>query len=1252
MKKTLILLASAFALFVAAGCSNEAQGPELVPMKKVTLGAEVIETKANLDSEGAFSWNEGDQIAAYATDGNFYTMTLQSGAGSDTGSFEGEIPQAANLTDVAVYPVSAAKAYDATTGKLTYNFASEYDYQKGVTQVPLIAKLSADATSASFKQVGGVIRFTFTDLDPNIIYTTESDKRFRFSFSSNIRITGDYEVDINAESPAITGEVLETPSTVTVTCDSPTSAINTFVYNIPVPAGTYKPFTAKLLRTDSDVENFWNRTVNSSKNSITPGKLLIMPSLSPVLSEIGGEVTITDPTVLAVDRVEFVVADADGAYNVYKFREKSDGVVCNYNDSTEVFGVGLVLNNITGYKYMYKGILELSNYDPTTKEYLDPPITYDKKKENGNLVWGTPIYPKALDLSSTMASYNVNANGRCDYIEVIGYVGNYYSSTTSQSEYTYESGHANDEAWVNGQGVYVTNSDRHIWLRYPLVSASIASYRGKISKMHGYIVGLDASLAYTVLTDIEEYNGPYVVIPGSTEKTVSASAGSVSFDAKAANNVDQLVCSLEGVTWSYSDGVFTVNYPENTAEEDRNFTIADAEGHNLVTILQKKAAGDSSVDVLNYEWTGITGTNYTEASDLIGSASGANYTVQAAGGNESIQLRSNNSNSGIVTTTSGGKLVAVTVKWNSNTADARVLNIYASNTPYSSPSDLYNSASQGTLVASFTKSDGDGEYTFVTDYAYIGIRSNSGALYLDEITIAWEAGSAPSITPLAKPSNVSAVVDAATVNTVVVSWNAVENAGSYAVTLTPENGSPVSQNVTTATATFTELSYNTEYTVTVIAKPTDTSAYSNSVASDPVTVTTGQAEVPGLSLPFVETFAGSGGHNTGFSGSDGDGAISYDNEGWTGEKAFGADNAAKFGTGSVLGTATSPLISYSGDATLTFKAAAWSGDQTTLKISTTSGTLYGDYACSTEISEVSIPNAAWGSKTVYIKGISGSFQITFEGYQASKSRFFLDDINIVSGLVEPAPVTLESIAVSGQTTSFTVGDTFSFGGAVTATYSDGTTADVTSSATYSGYDMSTAGSQTVTVSYTEDSITKATSYSITVSSTGGDKTNQVLFHETFGDNSGSARNWNDTYSVKSGVNAVYSGITGYSITNAKQGKNTTGSTKSGLYQATQGKDAVLIIGPLAVASAENMVLTYQWKAGSIKGTYFTKLFYATSSTGAYTEVTGSGNGATSFVERSYTLPTAAQVNTLYLKIVWNTSNTQAIIDEVNLQGDY
>ena len=161
----------------------------------------------------------------------------------------------------------------------------------------------------------------------------------------------------------------------------------------------------------------------------------------------------------------------------------------------------------------------------------------------------------------------------------------------------------------------------------------------------------------------------------------------------------------------------------------------------------------------------------------------------------------------------------------------------------------------------------------------------------------------------------------------------------------------------------------------------------------------------------------------------------------------------------------------------------------------------------------------------------------------------------------------------------------------------------------------------------------------------------TLFHETFGNNSEKARDWKDSYSVKSGIGAVYSSV-GYTITNAKQSKNTVGAVKSGLTQTTSNKDASIVIGPLNAAACSEMVLTYKWNAGSTKGTYSTSASYATSVDGKYTALTCDAKGATSFVECKYTLPVEAQVSTLYLKIVWNTSNTQAVIDEVDLSGVY
>ena len=83
---------------------------------------------------------------------------------------------------------------------------------------------------------------------------------------------------------------------------------------------------------------------------------------------------------------------------------------------------------------------------------------------------------------------------------------------------------------------------------------------------------------------------------------------------------------------------------------------------------------------------------------------------------------------------------------------------------------------------------------------------------------------------------------------------------------------------------------------------------------------------------------------------------------------------------------------------------------------------------------------------------------------------------------QETPVTLDSISVSGQTTSYLVGDTFSFDGEVTATYSSGHTEIVTPTSVTSP-DMSKAGQQTIVVSYTNSKgETASTDYVITINS--------------------------------------------------------------------------------------------------------------------------------------------------------------------------
>ncbi len=125
------------------------------------------------------------------------------------------------------------------------------------------------------------------------------------------------------------------------------------------------------------------------------------------------------------------------------------------------------------------------------------------------------------------------------------------------------------------------------------------------------------------------------------------------------------------------------------------------------------------------------------------------------------------------------------------------------------------------------------------------------------------------------------------------------------------------------------------------------------------------------------------------------------------------------------------------------------------------------------------------------------------------------------GDTPPVVATLVSIAVSGQKTVFTVGDTFVFDGTVTASYSNGTSKKVTPTSV-SEPDMTTAGTKEVTVSYTEGEVTKTAKYDITVNAAAAASTiAQVL--------AGGAGTYNVenvlVYSVK-GANAIIGDSTG------------------------------------------------------------------------------------------------------------------------------
>ncbi len=140
---------------------------------------------------------------------------------------------------------------------------------------------------------------------------------------------------------------------------------------------------------------------------------------------------------------------------------------------------------------------------------------------------------------------------------------------------------------------------------------------------------------------------------------------------------------------------------------------------------------------------------------------------------------------------------------------------------------------------------------------------------------------------------------------------------------------------------------------------------------------------------FYESFDAcnnTGGNDGLFSGTNtANGAFTPDNEGWVVASKNGGNKCGKFGSGSKSGELTSPALGLTGDATLTFKAAPWGTDGTSLGLSISSG----------QLSESSLTMTAnqWTEYTVKITGATPDATLTF----TPAKRFFLDEVKVVQG---------------------------------------------------------------------------------------------------------------------------------------------------------------------------------------------------------------------------------------------------------------
>lgn len=384
---------------------------------------------------------------------------------------------------------------------------------------------------------------------------------------------------------------------------------------------------------------------------------------------------------------------------------------------------------------------------------------------------------------------------------------------------------------------------------------------------------------------------------------------------------------------------------------------------------------------------------------------------------------------------------------------------------------------------------------------------------------------------------------------------------------------------------------------------------------------------------FEETFASSTG-TMGWSGSSANGTFTADNSGWTTANAYGAGGAAKFGTGSKLGSAQTPAISCgtATTATLTFKAGAWNGssESTNLKLSFSN--------CSGDKTSVTMSKGSWTSYSVALSSISGNIKITFEGNSSSNSRFLLDDVVVTYTTSGGGGPTLSSIAVETAPTKITYseGQMFNPAGLVITRYYDNSTSDTYA---YDGHEsdftFSPSTSTALTTSDASVTITyggKSTTQAITVTSGGGggggtatfvwgtnptkytsgstsETEGLVTFTGTKGTGSTSTRCWSDGLRMYAGSTASFSVPSGYVITQI------TGYSTFA-YSSVTGLQTVEFTGLSAATCKSDVTVTYAPVVSYTVTASSNNLSYGTVSVSGYVITATPASG---YVADGYTL---------------------------------
>lgn len=247
IKKIMIMLLCVMS-FVACNNEEEQNQGSHGQVLKASIESELIDTRAALEADGSFFWQEGDKIAVLMTNGKVRPMTLEEGdGGKSSGDFK--INTSETFGNYAFYPYSKTSKVDAG-GELTIDFSASYDYGNVIGEKENSFNFAMWGhivnETVSFKHLGGVFKIYVHNLPVG------EDMQFVFKATGK-KITGQFSVDLTAEEPVIAASDDATNDEVIITFDNATDDA-TGVFYIPVPTGTYPEIDVVVK--DKDGEEF------------------------------------------------------------------------------------------------------------------------------------------------------------------------------------------------------------------------------------------------------------------------------------------------------------------------------------------------------------------------------------------------------------------------------------------------------------------------------------------------------------------------------------------------------------------------------------------------------------------------------------------------------------------------------------------------------------------------------------------------------------------------------------------------------------------------------------------------------------------------------------------------------------------------------------------------------------------------------------------------------------------------------------